>query len=331
MTTVALESPRYGGAPRQVFVVGCYRSGTTLVERIVSSHPGAVGLGFETLFFTHVKPRRPLPPYNQRRWEGALQRFVGVGSWQQVAHDPEEAFDAIATRLARERGARVFVEKTPFHLFHVERILARDPEARVLHVVRDGRDVVTSILAAEYPVGRWPTRRLRLLAACALWELFVWEGHRLARLEGERFHTLHHEDVVRAPRAALERLAGFLDLDRSDAVLADWFDRTREIESNTSFAPMRGISDQALSRWREPDKLRPDEAELVENLLAPTLALAGYETTGARPTLIRSVTARLGELAFALIRIARFRENTGYVPPRHVWCSLWRSVRRPWA
>jgi hypothetical protein len=312
-----------------VFVVGCYRSGTTLVERIVSRHPDAVSLGYETLLFTHVVPRRPLPAYNARLWEEPLQRHLGVRSWQQVADDPGEVFDGLSTRLARERGASVFVEKTPFHLFHVERILAQDPEARILHVVRDGRDVVTSVLAGEYPLSRWPIRRLRLLAACALWEQFVWEGHRLARLEGGRFHTVHHEDVVRAPRAALERIARFLDLDCSDAALADWFDRTREIGSNSSFEPMRGISGQTVGRWREPDKLRSGEADLIDNLLAPTLALAGYETTGSQLTPLRAFTARTGKLLFTLTRIAQFRENTGFAAPRgHIWRFLRQSVRR---
>jgi len=328
MTTVASEVRRCGGDQRRVYVVGCYRSGTTLVERVVGCHPDTAGLGFETHFFTHVAPGRPLPAFNARQWQEPLQRHVGVRSWEHVAGDRWDVFDSIARRLAQECGASVFVEKTPFHLFHVERISARDPDARFLHVVRDGRDVVTSVLAGQYPLGKWPTRRLRLLAACALWELFAWEGLRLAHLESERFHTVHYEDVVRAPRTAMERFARFLDLDHSNAALDAWFDRTRQIGSNSSFESMRGISDQPVNRWREPDKLRPDDAELVAGLLAPTLALAGYETTGTRVAPLQARSAHVGKLMLALTRIAQLRGNTGSAPPRHVWRYLQQSARR---
>ncbi|MGH9227696.1 MAG: sulfotransferase family protein [Acidimicrobiales bacterium] len=329
MTTVAPEIRCCDGDPRRAYVVGCYRSGTTLVERIVGCHPDSAGLGFETHFFTHVVPGRPLPGFNAREWEQPLRQQLGVRSWEHVAGDRWDVFDSIAKRLAKERGASVFVEKTPFHLFHVERILARDPDARVVHVVRDGRDVVTSVLAGQYPLGKWPTRRLRLLAACALWELFTWEGLRLAQLESERFHTLRYEDVVRAPRTALETLARFLELDDSDAALDAWFDRTRRIGSNSSFQSMRGICDQAVSRWREPNKLRPDEAELVAGLLAPTLALAGYETSGARVApRLRAGISHMGKLMLALTRMAQFRGNTGAAPPLHLWRYPQQSARR---
>jgi hypothetical protein len=167
-----------------------------------------------------------------------------------------------------------------------------------------------------------------LVAACVLWELFVWEGHRLAPLEGKRFHTVRHEDIIRAPRAALERIAGVLDLNCSESTLADWVDRTREIDGNSSFQAMRGISDRATGRWREPDKLRSAEANLVNGLLAPTLVLAGYQANGGRLGLVRMLTARAIKLFFGLIRIVRFRHNTGQAPPRHIWSFLYYSARR---
>jgi len=320
--TATLESRR---DPRQVFVVGCYRSGTTLVESIVRSHPDVVGLGFETLLFTHVVPRRSLPAYNDGRWEAPLERYLGVSSWQQVPDDPREVFDAIATSLAKEHDASVFVEKTPFHLFHVERILEQDPAARVLLVVRDGRDVVTSVLAGDYPLGRWPSRRLRLLAACVLWEQFVCEGHRLMRLQNERFQTVYYEDVVRAPRATLDHIAGFLGLDHSGATLSDWFDRTRDIGSNSSFEPMHGISDEPAGRWRERQDLRPGEADLIDYLIAPTLELTGYESTAARLTWGRALAARTQKTSLALARVAQFKRNTSYAPRRHIWHFLGQS------
>jgi len=315
--------------PAQVFVVGCYRSGTTLVERMVSCHPQATGLGFETLLLTHVVPHRPLPAFNAREWEKPLQRErPGAHSWEQVEPDRRTVFDAIARHLALERDASVFVEKTPFHLFHAERILSRDPDAKIVHVLRDGRDVVTSVLAGDYPVDRWPTRRLRLLAACALWELFAWEGQRLSQLEGDRLQTLRYEDVVKAPHAALERIAEFLNLDRSDTTLATWFTSTSKIGSNSSFEPLRGISNQPVCRWVEPGNLNPGEAAVIDNLLAPTLELVGYEPAGARLTPFRGCTAKVEKQLLALWRVARFRANTALLPPPRLWRYLRQSARR---
>jgi hypothetical protein len=84
-----------------------------------------------------------------------------------------------------------------------------------------------------------------------------------------------------------------------------------------------------VNRWREPDKLRPDEAELVDALLAPTLELAGYESAGARTAPLRARVAHVGKLMLALTRIAQLRGNTGSAPSLELWGYLQQSARRP--
>ncbi len=327
-----MSRPTPSGPPepirKRVYVVGCYRSGTTLLESLVACHPQVTGFGFETTLFTHVVPRRPLPPYNAQRWAKILEPHCGVRSWSELPEPLLEAFDRLAARLARERGASVFVEKTPFHLFHVERILALQPEAKFLHVVRDGRDVVTSVLGGAFPLERWRHRRgVRLLAACALWEWMVFEGLRVAGRERTRFHTVRYEDLVREPRRTLEGVAGFLGLETAREATEAWLDGTRDVDSNSSFEPMRGISKRPVGRWRDPEKLQPSEADLLDRLLGPTLSLLGYPTRDAPVPALREWRARTGKLLFALMRVARFSENTGYRPPRHAWRFVRQSLR----
>lgn len=119
---------------RLALVVGCPRSGTTWLENMLLAHPAAAGLPTgETFAFlaarglwAEVEARSEL--------DAALRRFY------------DRVFGAALARA----GADVYVEKTPAHAFYLREIVSLYPDARVVHVVRDGRDVVRSLLAYQH-------------------------------------------------------------------------------------------------------------------------------------------------------------------------------------
>jgi hypothetical protein len=176
-------------------------------------------------------------------------------------------------------GATHWVEKTPDHVFHVERMMARYPDARFVHVLRDGRDVVTSLLAFPSIVPHARTRSARLLAGCALWEWMALAGMRAHRnaVRGGRFGTIRYEDVVRAPRSSLRSLLDWAGVPAGADHLATVH---RELESgrgNSSYEPdAAGVYGTAIGRWRDPGFMSDEERAVVEWLVRPTLTLAGY-------------------------------------------------------
>jgi Sulfotransferase family len=110
---------------RMVFVVGCPRSGTTFLARSIGSCPGFVDLGEVAAYKAAIPDlvaRDPASAQARIRRLLTVSRRLGlVGGLRSVEQTPEGAFVAPAVSLAF-------------------------PEARILHIVRDGRDVVSSLL-----------------------------------------------------------------------------------------------------------------------------------------------------------------------------------------
>jgi hypothetical protein len=99
-------------------------------------------------------------------------------------------------------------EKTPQHLKHVPMILNQFPEAKIICVLRDGRDVVRSLMETPWAIPKNP-RRLRLF--CLRWndaaEQTIYHQRTLA---SNRFMTVKFEDILRQPRSELERICDFI-------------------------------------------------------------------------------------------------------------------------
>ena len=199
---------RLGAADeRLVFVVGCPRSGTTFLGRSLGSLPGFVDLG-------EVAPLK-----------AAIPALAGAG--------PDDASRRIRRILDRTRryglvGARRAVEQTPETVFVAAAALRAYPEARVVHLVRDGRDVVCSLLergwlsarrsgADDAGLAYGPAARFWVEAerrdefprvsdarrAAWAWRRYVTAG----RLLGERAYELRYERLVSAPDAVAAELA----------------------------------------------------------------------------------------------------------------------------
>jgi hypothetical protein len=195
---------------RPVFVVGCPRSGTTFVASALGAQPGFVDLG-------EVKPLKAAIP--------------------QLAALPEgEA--ALRLRRVLERIRRLGlvghlrgVEQTPETCFVLGAALRAYPEARAVHVLRDGRDVVCSLLERGWlSAGRggaddvgaaygahsrfWvePERVDEFARASdARRAAWAWRAHvTAARAVSERTYELRYEALVGNPPAAAARVAGHL-------------------------------------------------------------------------------------------------------------------------
>jgi hypothetical protein len=315
-----------------IFVVGCFRSGTTLIEQILRQHPRIGGPGFETLLFTHVVPGRRLPNFNAEQWNRWITEVSDLRGLEAVRDTPLATFEKnVARAISLEKKQR-WVEKSPWHLFHVERILQRYPQARFISVVRDGRDVVTSIVHTPYVLPRIRSRLNRLVAACVLWEWMATEGLRLLTSEKLRdsILPLRYEDIVTDTQATLPQLDDFLQLGCDKRARDRWLASLQACDGNSTFGQIRGLSTTPIGRWRDTMKLTPAEAHLVGYLLNPRLRLLGYEPSD-EPHLgtTRRAAASALKLAWSLARIASFPRNAGFWPPPHLRLFLRPCLMTP--
>lgn len=266
-------------------IVGTPRSGTTLVQRLVSELPG-IGIPPET----HLLSRFALPilerrsfPLAGRELEEELRVVAEAPTSQGLALEPAAVVDALGGRcpslldlfggvvrvLAGE--ARLHGEKTPEHLRWVGPLAAADPDLKVVGVVRDPRAV-----AASHAAVPWGVSPPRLLGVqwCIDEDLL-----RVAQSAlGERFLLVRYEDAVADPHATQCRLAAFLGAGAAESpppprtgsrpqVVLDW-----EWWKHRARGP---VTTERVDAWREA--LEPDDARDVAALCRDRMERLGYD------------------------------------------------------
>lgn len=262
------------GAGR-AFVVGCPRSGTTLLQSMLGQHPAVLTLP-ETHYAQKVRgrldggPLRALvSPRAARRALRSVQEAVGVDP--AVVRPPdslrarawERALVRTLDEAASQRGAAVWVEKSPVHLRWVEELAEVAEGCGFVHVLRDGRDVVASFyrLCLADPerwvpqlLGRGTAglveddrgRRRVLDAAVDRWNQDV---ARSARYVGHpRHHVVVYEELVDDPARVLGDLCAWLGLGYDDAMLRPWEAAPRVVGHRGSSPHMRRTFGPVVAR-----------------------------------------------------------------------------------
>jgi hypothetical protein len=279
---------------RPIFVIGCPRSGTTLLTLMLSAH-SRITIPPETRFLLSVFRRRRsfgdlADRGNRRRLGRALVRSNGT-KFRHLRLDPERvqkeviqgpptigsAIGAVYRAYASEHGKPRWGDKQPTYFRNVDVLRALFPDAQFVHVVRDGRDCVASLKG----MGWW---RQGTVGAAATWVHSVdCARHAARRLPADGFIELRYEDLVADPRAELERLCGFLDEDLEEAMLIPRAQAER-------LPPLQREVWHRLTREEVTpsrvgtyvDLLTPAELALVEQVAGTRLRQLGYRVGTTR-------------------------------------------------
>ena len=234
------ENPRDGH--QLVFLVGCPRSGTTYLQQLLASHP-KIKTGQESYLFNFIAPLR----YQWRTQVANLEKAPRGGAGLPCYFEEDQfikalqdfLFDLLQPMLQPLSGDEIFLEKTPRHALHLDDIHALLPKARLIHLVRDPRDVVASLLAAHRSWGRhWAPGNAT--AAARLWCEFVNSVKVSAQdIPSDLFYQIRYEDLLADPRQILLDLGKFLDLRWADEILASAIaNNTLEIAQKTGGTPI---------------------------------------------------------------------------------------------
>lgn len=287
------ESSRLGTRNRQaskeapVLVLGAQRSGTTLVRLLLTSHP-SIAIPPEGDFLVELAGEFAESYLDTSDWHRFVDGFTGIakcGEWgidrgllasriERVQPTTYADLAAIPYRLYGEitfGGKPRWGDKNPYYVFHIDELMNRYPNARVVVVTRDARDVVASVL----PLHFGPSTA----AAAAVEWLFAARAADAAGASwGSAVRQVRYEDVVADPIRAARELcdhvrepfdAGMLDFHRlnQDAGLVPrhrrgWHEGT-----------LRPTYVSAVGRHLR--ELAPQQLLVVELLAAGALAKAG--------------------------------------------------------
>ncbi len=307
-----------------LFVVSAPRSGSTLFRLILDAHPDIAvpppgwlfdlvypylysygDLGDETNLLALAEDILATPTVE--KWP------ITLSAAELVAQSREKSFAGLYAALhaayAKPGNKRRWGEKTPRNAFWIDEIHALFPDAKFIHIVRDGRDMAIDIsdsILLPYSV----------YSGANLWQRYVLAiRDSMQRLPAEAIIEIRYEDLCAAPEATIRKLCAFLGEDFAPAMLAP--NRTQSAEKWSSHPLHAKTSEPISTKYCEMYKTRlprPDVAAL-EALIGDTLKLFGYPVSGKG----RPVPDRLA---------SQFIESDTVTNPENVAYRRWHETRR---
>ena len=296
------------GPDRPIFVVACPRSGTTLLQLMLSAHP-RMAIPPENRFVLDAwRSRRTFGNLKKREKRAELADWIiARPKFKDLKLDKAEvkraiiagpptigsALGIVLREYATANGKPRWGDKRPVYLNHLPWLLEMFPDAQFVHIIRDGRDCVASLK-------RMPWWKTGTIAAVSRWVQSMKMGERArSELRPDQYYELQYEHLVANPREELEKLCAFLGEDFDEIMLEHhravpdatpeykkWHSRTNE-----------AVSTKAMGQWAE--QLEPWEQAVMETVGRRYLQHYGYPLSPDRPK------APLRRRAEALIDVQR--------------------------
>ncbi len=256
-------------SPGPLFVVGMWRSGTSLLYALLNQHP-QIGLMYESdlalLSSLFVLPRRNSTWIAKvDSWNGALTRHkIDMTSLPPKVNGLPDAFRAVAQQYAKQKGATIWGCKSPNYYDCMNQLADWFPNAKFIVIWRDPADVVRSIVRAakKSPWFARPGMDLRALLGC---QLMKREADQLVR-RGAAIHQLQYDQLVNEPAVALAAICDFIGIEFDPGMTSlEGADRSAIYDAEHH----AGVKSSAIVSKRErPEVLSPEFKEKVERYVA---------------------------------------------------------------
>jgi hypothetical protein len=321
----------------------CPSSGSTLLSVLLNTH-SAILCGPEMTVFSHpalwkdsgeswrqklfrhatAKPKERIEqdwpmldysPYLGVAWTNFEWYQSSASHYQELlvtCSDSSQLIDQLISPALETRNKQVWVEKSPPNIFSIAHFLESLPETNAIVMVRDGRDVVSSLIR----------RGFYFSDACLLW--VVETALCLALAENERVHYLRYEDLVNSPEAELQRLFASLQLpDESAHILETYQHSDRALEDPTITCrkvwqanPDSPISSNSVDRW---------QTDLSEPQKQLFLRCALKEDLGALQTLCPAILKYAGKSTEDLLRQIGRTPHASTELSTDAWLAIWQE------
>ena len=206
-----------------------------------------------------------------------------VGRIRRESPSQTRFVEAFFAAVLERSGKRRWAEKTPLNVMHLDWILEHFPEARFVHVIRDGRDAAVSIRThslRRLVDGAWvqvPQERT-MEDAIGSWRKMVERG--LTYRADPRYLEIRYEDLVASPEPTIRGVIEFLDEPYDPAILEgrpDSDSAAAGAEGRSGELDARGsISAASVGRWRRD--LSDDDRAVIKRHANDLLVSLGYAT-----------------------------------------------------
>jgi hypothetical protein len=263
-------------SPSPFFIVGCGRSGTSLLRSFLNGH-SQVAIPTESLFI--VDYLRAADRFDTTFLINMLVREPEIREWG-LSIQPDDfsgystIIDAIRSlheRYAHEQGMKLWGQKTPRFVRHLDLIIGAFPDAVVIHLVRDPRAVVSSLMRSD-------VHRSTAYHAARRWQMDVSAGLAYEAVHPEKVLRVTYEDLVLQPQENLEAITDFIGIAFEPKMLekragteeySAFYDN---IHSNLD----QEVTNRHIQKWVE--HLKPEEVRFVESMSLELMGRLGYRT-----------------------------------------------------
>jgi len=269
-----------------VFIVGCPRSGTTWLQRLVISHSDICG-GPESSFF--IEFRDVIDNLKREKGDGRDSWLLDYWSKESLKKKIYELWTETFSEFVKKEKGNIFCEKSPSHVLRISDIHSLLPQAKFIHIIRDSRSTVASLLASSRGWGKsWAPKTAR--DAAIMWYLHVTEGKKQGKtLPSGQYMEIHYEDLKKNAASELGRVLDFIGVDYSNDLLQkivdeQSFDKQKAI-GGTRFSvdtaksePVGFFNKGQVDSWREDLSLY--EKAIVWRYTRKLMAECGYSWKG---------------------------------------------------
>ncbi len=212
---------------KRIFIIGIARSGTTLLQSMIGSHPSVFTLP-ETHFWDHKlfkqKFLRALQVINEKDEQFVNEYFSKTGYGQKIKWPTPFFSKKQYTRylikeidkLAFENEKKIWVEKTPLNLYYINLISSVFPDTYFLHTIRNGIDNIASLYEAS-------TNNPQYFAQSTIDKCInrYRKEIRISKkyLGKQNHHFVLYDELVGKPKETLELLCSFLGINFKEEML----------------------------------------------------------------------------------------------------------------
>jgi len=288
-----------------VFIVGCPRSGTSFLYHLLLSAGGFAEFRTQMNVFDVLEPifgdLSVLQNKTRMMREWLQSKAFAVSGLQaediktKVLSECKGASDflrIVMDEVARKQGVDRWIDSTPTNIPHLLRIKKDFPDALIVHIIRDGRDVALSLDKRGWSRPLPWDRGKGLLAAGLYWEWIVRKGQKLGSMLRPDYLEVRYERLVREPDQTLQRLAVFLQHDLDYA-------RIQQACIGSVRTPLTSFQEDLeqgrftpVGRWKDKDKFPPDQLASFESLVGDYLEQLNYALSNTKPSAKRSLAVK---------------------------------------
>lgn len=257
--------------PRRLALLGGHpRSGTTLLEQVLDSHPDIISAEETEIFNSdaYLPLTRHLPA------DSPVLSVLETASHETLLQSRRHYFDSAAKFLGQPPGHRLLIDKNPALTFAVPLLLRIFPEIKFLIALRDPRDVVLSCFMQSFQLGTFSSPYLTLDGTVTEYVAMMNLWQTVAPLIPDRYLQVRYEDMVADLESVARKSLAFLEVPWDERVLGfDAHARQKVVRSPTYADVTQPVYKRALGRWRHYQKFLEPHLEKLE----PFVKAFGYE------------------------------------------------------